>query len=74
MPSATLSKTPKTTLPTSSRIERAGRLTGPLMTVAECDRILKKHGFRPATPEESRTAREAVARTDAKIARQVAAT
>ena len=44
------------------------------MTVAECDRILKKHGFRPATPEESRTARKAVARTDAKIARQVAAT
>ena len=43
------------------------------MTVAESDRILKNHGFRPATPEESRTAREAVARTDAKIARQRAA-
>jgi hypothetical protein len=28
---------------------------------------LKKHGFRPATPEESR-----IARTDAKIARQLA--
>jgi len=29
------------------------------MTVAECDSILKKHGFRPATAEESRSAREA---------------
>jgi len=43
------------------------------MTVAESDRILKKHGFRPATPAESRTAREAIARLDAKIARQRAA-
>lgn len=73
MPSATLSRTLKTTLPTSSRIERTGKLTGPLMTVAESDRILKKHGFRPCTPEESRTAREAIARTDAAIARQRAA-
>ena len=40
-------------------------------TVAACDRILKKHGFRPATPEESRKAREAVARLDAKIASQL---
>ena len=72
MPSGTLTRTPKTTSQTSSRIERTGRLTGPLMTVAECDRILKKHGFRTATPEESRIAREAVARTDTKIARQLA--
>ena len=43
------------------------------MTVAACDRILKAHGFRPATPAESRMAREAVARLDAKIARQLAA-
>ena len=43
------------------------------MTVAEGDRILKKHGFRPATPEEIRTAREAIARTDAKIASQLVA-
>ena len=63
----------KSTSPTFSRIERTGKLTGPLMSVAECDRILKKHGFCPATPEESRMAREAIARTDAKTARQHAA-
>jgi len=73
MPSATLSKMLKSTSPIFSRTERTGRLTGPPMTVAEGDRILKKHGFRPATPEEIRTAREAIARTDAKIARQLAA-
>jgi hypothetical protein len=33
---------------------------------------LKKYGFRPCTPEESRTAREAIARTDARVALQAA--
>lgn len=42
-------------------------------TVAACDRLLKKYGFRSCTPEESRTAREAIARSDAKIAQQAAA-
>ena len=42
-------------------------------TVEACDRILKKYDFHPATPEESLAAREAVARLDAKIARQLAA-
>lgn len=49
------------------------KLVGPLMSVRESDRILKQHGFRPCTPEESRNAREAIARTDALIARQTAA-
>lgn len=73
MPSATLRRTLKTTSPISSRTERSGKLVGPLMSVAESDRILKRHGFRPCTPEESRNAREAIARTDALIARQTAA-
>jgi len=58
MPSVT-KKTPRTTLPTSSRAERTGRLTGPLMTEVEFDRIAIAHGARPATPEEARSAREA---------------
>jgi hypothetical protein len=44
-------------LPTSSRIEA-------------CDRIIIEMGGRPTTPEESRLFREAIARTDAKIAKQ----
>jgi len=43
---------------------------------AKCQRArtdpFDSRGFRPATPEESRTIREVVARTDAKIARQLA--
>jgi len=39
-------------------------------TERECDDILKKFGFRPATPEESRVLREAEARTKAKQAKQ----
>lgn len=42
-------------------------------TVAEFDAMLHRYGFRPCTPEESRTAREAIARSDAKIAQQAAA-
>ena len=59
MPSATLSKTLKSTSPTSSRTERTGRLTGPLMSAVEFDSIAIEHGFRPATKEERRMAREA---------------
>lgn len=73
MPSATLRKMPKTTSPISSPTERAGRLVGPLMTVDESDQILRKHGFRSSTPEESRAARKAIARADALISRQLAA-
>jgi len=40
------------------------------MTEREFDRIAREHGGRPATPEESRLFGEAIARTDAKIARQ----
>lgn len=67
MPSATLRKTPKTTSPISLRTERTGRLTGPLMSVKECDTILAGHGFHPATPEESRIAREAQLRAGLKV-------
>jgi len=35
------------TPPTSSRTERTGRLTGPLLTVAESELSLKKHGLSP---------------------------
>lgn len=42
-------------------------------TVAEFDAMLLRYGFRPCTPEESRTAREAIARTDAAFARQAEA-
>ena len=58
--SATSKKTRKATLPISSRIEA-------------CDRIIIEMGGRPTTPEESRLFREVIARTDAKIARQLAA-
>ena len=37
------------------------------------DRIVIVMGGRPTTPEESSLFREAIARTDAKIARQLAA-
>lgn len=57
--SATSKKTRKATLPTFSRIEA-------------CDRIIIEMGGRPTTPEESRLFRDAIARTDAKIARQLA--
>ena len=40
--------------------------------VRDFDAKLVKLGFRPATPEESRIAREAMARTDTRIARQLA--
>jgi hypothetical protein len=43
------------------------------MSAMEFDRILIEMGGRPTTPEESRLFREAIARTDAKIARQLAA-
>ena len=39
---------------------------------ADAEKFLLSQGFRPATPEEIRTAREAIARTDATIARQFA--
>jgi len=73
MPSATLSKTLKSTSQTSSRIERTGKLTGPLMSAKEFDKIIIEMGGRPTTPEESRLFRQTTARTDAKIARQLAA-
>ncbi len=44
-----------------------------MMTKAESDRLLKEHGYRACTLEEARMAREAIARTDAAIARQMAA-
>jgi len=56
---ATSKSTRKTTSPTSSRIE-------------DCDRIIVNMGGRPTTPAESRMFREAAARLDAKIARQLA--
>ena len=40
---------------------------------SDAEKLMRDHGFQPATPEESRMIREAVARTDAKIARQLAA-
>jgi len=40
----------------------------------DAEKFLRAEGFLPATPEESRIMREAIARTDAKIARQLAAT
>jgi hypothetical protein len=43
-----------------------------LPTEAEFDAMLLRMGFRPCTPEESRSTREAIARTDAHIARQAA--
>jgi hypothetical protein len=64
---------PKSTSPTSSRTKRTGKLTGPLMSAKEFDSIVIEMGGRLTTPEESRLFREAIARTDAKIARQLAA-
>ena len=65
MPSKTSQKTPKSTLKTSSRTKRDGKLLGPLMTVEKSDAILKEYGFRPATQEEIKKGREAEARTKA---------
>ena len=48
-------------------------IRGPFPTEKEFDARLRSLGFRPSTPEESRTAREATARLDAMIARQLAA-
>jgi len=76
MPSVISKPTRKNTSGISLRTEMSGfsvrvpHYPEKPFTVAVCDRILKKHGFRPATPGESRTAREAVARLDPKIARQ----
>jgi hypothetical protein len=39
---------------------------------SDAEKFLRGQGFQPATPEESRMIREATARTDAKIARQLA--
>jgi len=39
---------------------------------SDAEKFLCGQGFQPATPEESRMIREAAARTDAKIARQLA--
>jgi len=78
MPSVISKPTRKNTSGFSSRTEMGGfsvrvpQHAEKPFTVAACDRILKKHGFHPATPEESRIAREAIARTDAQIARQLA--
>lgn len=41
---------------------------------ADAETFLLSQGFRPATPEEIQAARAAIARTDAKIARQLAST
>ena len=64
------------TLPHSSRPARCNsapdKLDAHRPRVRDFDAKLVKLGFRPATPEESRIAREAIARTDAKIARQLA--
>ena len=70
MPSSISRKTPASTLPITSRIEPTGKLIGPPMTVRQFNRILREFGARPATPEERRQAREAIARTDERIARQ----
>jgi len=43
------------------------------MSAREFDRIVIEMGGRPTTPEESRLFHEATARTDAMIARQLAA-
>ena len=71
MPSATLPKTPKSTLKTSSHTKCDGKLLGRLMTVEESDAILRKYGARPATPEENRIFREAEARSKAKYSKRL---
>jgi|GEM_PF-2849264 len=64
------------TLPPSSQPARNN--SGPVMLDAHRPRVrdfdakLIKLGFHPASPEESRSAREAIARSDARIARQPA--
>jgi len=73
MPSATLKKTPKSTLKTSSRTKCDGKLIGRLMTVEESDAILHKYGARQATPEESRMFREDEARSKAKHSKRLLA-
>lgn len=64
------------TLPHSSRPARnnsaAVMVAAHRPRVRDFDAKLVKLGFRPATLEESHIAREAIARTDAKIARQLA--
>ena len=67
MPSATSNTMPTSTSPTSSRTERTGRLTGPVMTVEDFDSILTEFGARPATPEESRISREAQIRAGLEV-------
>jgi len=59
------------TWPHSSRPARTNSATVTLDAhcphVHDFDAKLVKLGFRPATPEQSRIVREAIARTDAKI-------
>ena len=59
-PSTTSKKTRKDTSPIFSRIE-------------DCHRVIVEMAGRPTTPEESRLFRDAEARINAKIAKQLAA-
>lgn len=44
-----------------------------VLTVHDCDAILKEFGFRAATAEESQTVRDAETRTKAKLAKRLLA-
>ena len=71
MRSTTLQKTPKSTLKTSLRTKRDGKLIGPPMTNEEFEAILLKYGARPATPEEIKRGREAEAHSKAKHSKRL---
>ena len=73
MPSTTLQKTPKSTLKTSLRTKRDGKLIGPHMTNEEFEAIVIKYGGRPMTPEESRAFRESEARYKAMHSKRLVA-
>jgi len=51
---------------------RAPAKTFPPFMESDAEKLMRDQGFQPATPEESRMIREANARTDAKIGRQLA--
>jgi len=80
MPSVILNPTQTTTSASIERTEsgmvflRAPAKTFPPFMESDAEKLMRDQGFQPATPEESLMIRAAIARTDAMIERQFAAT
>jgi len=78
MPSVILNPMQPTTSASIERTDsgmsflRAPAKKFPPFMEADAEKLMRDHGFKPATPEESRMIREVVARTDANIACQLA--